>query len=141
MSRSRISGVNRLRRKLRRLPDTIQTEVVRAVQDGGNRLEREVIAETPVDEGELRDTLKKQFGRDKLSVRVGWWEKGNLRNWRKAGWRAQFTLFGTKGSAKHNIPAQPANHFLHRAFKRVRSQIRGRINQAIDTALEKASKL
>lgn len=133
----RVQGVSKLRRLLRKMPDDMTREVKNAVRDSANKLERDMAREAPVDDGDLRDALKSNVSRDGLSARVGYWKKGNLRNWRKAGWRAAFTIFGTRGAPEQNIPAQTGNNFVGRVAKRQETEIKNRINKAVDSALDK----
>lgn len=139
-------GLSNLRRKLRKVPVELRADLERAVLDSANTIERGLATEAPVDEGDLRDTLKKKIGRDKLSFRVGWWEKGNKRNWKKGGWHAHFVIFGSRAHmsggrpAGKLIPAIPANDFVGRVWTREKPAIRHRIRRGVIKALGSAVK-
>lgn len=143
------SGVSRLRRKLRRMPDEVQAEVKRAMQDATNVVERQTRPEIPVDDGDLAHSYRAQISRDGLSARLGYWEKGNLRNWRRAGWRAHFTIFGTKGGqierggdkAPILLPPQPANNFIGRGWAKSRERVLNLLDSGVKAALKRVREL
>ncbi|MFQ5535585.1 MAG: hypothetical protein ACE5EM_12280, partial [Sphingomonadales bacterium] len=74
----------------------------------------------------LKDAIGVKMARDRLSGRVGWSTKViGKKLWRKAGWRARFFLFGTKGGVilsgrrkGARIPPQAGNDTLGRAIER-----------------------
>lgn len=148
MSQARgLRGVSKLRRKLRRLPDDIQRGIKNAVRDSGNLAVRAIIPEIPVQEGDLRDALTMKVGRDGLSAKVGYTPKWK-RPWRKAGWRAAYTIFGTKGGTIKSgpakgthIPPQPPNNFMNRGWQKVRAVIFNKLTTSVDESLRKASRL
>lgn len=69
--RSRVTGTNILRRKLRRMGPQIQREVQDVVRDGLNKIQRDAMALAPVDDGDLRESIDVKLGRDKLTGIVG----------------------------------------------------------------------
>ena len=113
------------------MPQEIKGPVQDAIGDGLEVLYRETYRNVARDEGDLADTLKKQQRGDKLGGRIGWWRKGNLRNWKKAGWRSHFVEFGTR-----ERKAQPA---LGPAYLKWQSWIKRRVNKAVNKGLRKGS--
>lgn len=142
MRRSRVTGGSKLRRKLQRM-EKQDSEVTRGLKKAIERSAAVVYADTlanvPVDEGDLAASLHKAKRSSGFAWWVGWWKKGNLKNYRRAGWRAKFTEFGTKGSG--NIPPQPARPSLGPAYRRSEKWIVGHIKAAVNRALRKAGDL
>lgn len=126
---SRMYGAQSLRRKIKRMPDDVKGEVQAAIKDSADTIYYEALPRIPRDEGRLAEALHKRLSSDKLGAQVGYWKRGNLRNWRKAGWRAHFIEFGTRD--------QRARPFLGPAFNVSKAWIKSRINKAIDVALRK----
>lgn len=128
--RSRVLGAQSLRRKLKRMPDHIKRPVQDAIYYGAQTIYADAYADAPVRTHNLQESLHMRVSSDKLSARVGYWKKGNIRKWRKAGWRAHFIEFGT---VQH--PSQP---FLGpaalRNFPRVIQSVRNAVNRALDRA-------
>jgi len=133
VSRSRMTGANRLRRKLQRLPDHIQKPVKTTLERGANVMYADTLKNVPVDEGDLAKSLHKAKRSSGMKWIVGWWKKGNARNWKLAGWRAHFSEFGTEKS-----PAQP---MLGPAFRNNQRWISGQIKAAVNRALRQAGRL
>lgn len=69
--RSRVTGVNTLRRKLRRMEPDVQRGIQNAVADVANRIQRDAMSMAPVDEGDLRESIDIKYGRDKLTALIG----------------------------------------------------------------------
>lgn len=132
-SRSRVLGASSLRRKLKRMPDEIKKPVQKALQRGADVIHAAALSNIPVDEGDLAKALHRNRSSDGLGQKIGYWKKGNIRNWRLAGWRAHFTEFGTVKDK-----AQP---FLGPAFRSQKNWIKRHVNAAVNRALRKASKL
>ena len=107
--KSRITGVSRLRRKLRRFDKAVLAEIREVVAEGGELIRNEAIKRVPVKTGNLRDVLRHRSAvairGDRLSVKVGVRTKSLM----KRGFYAMFVEFGTK-----SVPARP---FLVPAFK------------------------
>ena len=133
MSRSRLLGASSLRRKLKRMPEEIKKPVQKTLERGANRVFQDAIINIPERTGALAAALHKQRSSDGLSWRVGYWRKGNIRKYRRAGFRAHFTEFGTRTST-----AQP---FLGPAFRSNEDWVNRQIRAAVNRALRKASLL
>jgi len=130
---SSITGVNKLRRKLSRMPKEIQKEVENGLRDGANIIFREAQITVRRRFDDLAEAMKIKRGSRGLSFKIGYWKKGNIRNWRKAGWRAKFIEFGTRA-----VRAFP---FMGRAYFKNEKRIISRINRGVDRALKRAAKL
>lgn len=131
MARKRVLGTQSLRRKIKRMPDDIKAGVQDAIKDSADVVYSDALSRAPVDEGDLAAALHRKLSGDKLAARIGYWRKGNIRRWKRAGWRAHFTEFGTKD--------QPAQPFLGPAFRKNKTWIINRIERAVDLALKRAA--
>jgi HK97 gp10 family phage protein len=129
--KSSINGVSQLRRKLGRMPKSIIDDVRLAIANAGSLVYNDAESNVPVDEGDLRDAMKMQIRGDELSVKIGFWKKGNIKNWRKAGWRSHFAEFGTK-----EVKARP---FLGPAYNKYHKRIKYNIDRAVNKALKSVS--
>lgn len=108
----RIRGYTSLRRKLRAAPENIVLPVQEELESMANVIGSQVESTVPV--GKTTNLLKsftKKPDSDGLRWKLGWWKRGNLRNWRLGGWRAKFVEWGTKfQSAQPSLgPALRAN--------------------------------
>jgi HK97 gp10 family phage protein len=101
---------------MRRLPDDIVQPVKDAIAARGQAVFDAARVRIPVRTGELRDSLGIKSANGGMASLVGFGSKEWPALWRKAGWRAKFIEFGTKGSAAHHIPPHPAQPFLRPAF-------------------------
>ena len=161
--RSRVQGVNTLRKKLRRIDPGIRQEISDVVIEALGAIKRDAQSMVPVDTGALRDSIEIKFSkRDGVSGLVGpgagaaeivrskskgksaWGahryklQRGNkakLREFYKGYW----IEFGTKGSAKKNIPAQPARPFMAPSFLVNRDRILKQCRAAIDNVLRRVA--
>lgn len=157
MSRSRVKGASKLRRKLQRMPDDIQNPIKKTLERGAKVIYLDALKNVPIDEGDLARSLHKAKKSSGMSWFVGWWKKGNKRNWNLGGWRAHFAEFGTKGYKKgatrtdartkttkklsKGLGAQTATPMLGPAYRNNERWLRGQIKAAINRALRQASKL
>ena len=137
--KSRWSGRSKLRRKLSiMLPKEVKVSVQRTIGQAAQIIYKEAAANVPRDTGELGESLKVRHRGDKLGATVGYFKKGNIRAWRKAGWRAHFTEFGTRGGG--NVPGQPAQPFLGPSYMRKKDQVIRMIDRSVNKALRKVSR-
>jgi len=130
---SRLTGANKLRRKLSRMPKEIQKDVEVALKDSANIIFKDAQANVRRRFNDLAEALHIRRGTRGLSFQIGYWKKGNIRRWRKAGWRAGFIEFGTR--------TQRAFPFMGRAYFKNEPAIISRINRGVDRALKRAAKL
>lgn len=113
---SRVQLDPKFNRLMKRLPDDMVQPLKDAIQDRGLAVYDAAIGRIPVRTGDLRDSLGMKIVNNGLAVIVGFGSKEFPALWRKAGWRARFVEFGTKGSPAHHIPPQPARPFLKPAL-------------------------
>jgi HK97 gp10 family phage protein len=158
---SSFSGVNKLRRTLRRLESETRAGVIEAVVDSAEAVKQDARALVPRDEGDLARSIEVRFGRDKLTAIVGPGaaaaeavrsKVGSAFGVRAAGLRlsaakadALFQFFkgywiefGTKGG--NGQPPRPAQPFMGPALDRNRAWAIGRMSEAMRRALRKASR-
>lgn len=154
-------GVTPLRRKLRRMPATIQREVQDVLRDGANRIARDARSFAPYDKGDLRDSIETKLSNDKLSVIIGPGAsaaeivrrksgsafRGEKVKMRKGNLKLYFLFlvgywleFGTKGSAKYNVPAQSSRPFMRPAYDINRGWLQRAIRKGVDAALNLVAK-
>lgn len=132
MARSRIDGVSKLRKSLRRMPEAVTKELTIVMAEAGRELEAEIRAGAPVAEGYLRDATTHQVSRDGLGVVAGYSQRrpGFKRAWKKGGFKSLWQEFGTIHHAK--------SPFISPAFKRVLPGILNRIDAAVERVLRAA---
>jgi hypothetical protein len=149
MRRSRVRGLSKLRRKLRRFPQGAQ-DLVRAEVELAADL---VLAEAKgrVISRRVRDNLSIRLGRDGFSAEIGLRGKRA----RRRAWFAHFIEFGTAphaltsrrgaagkagkgGGGMH--PGTPARPFLFPALEANRARFYRRVEIAINRAIDIAAK-
>lgn len=135
------SGVSRLRRLLRRLPEELTDGIKTAIREGAEAIHHDALTMVPKDTGNLAAGIDYRISRDGFSADVGIVTgKGKRRmRLRRSLFYGHFVERGTKGSPDHNIPPQPARPFLQPAFDMNRDWIMGRLSQAITRALNEAA--
>lgn len=151
------------------MPDAVNDIVRSAVQDGLHSIERDAKVFVPVDEGDLRDSIGIKMSRDGLTGIVGPGVKAaelvrsrsgsqfgqTYRRGKRKGEKFKLSKrnkkeyfqflkgywaeFGTKGSSKANIPAQPARPFMSTAFKSNERRIVANVKRAVNRALARAA--
>jgi HK97 gp10 family phage protein len=131
MARKRVEGNSRLRRQLRKFPETMREELTKALVDGGEELRAELEMRAPRDEGKLQAAPLAKLSSDKLSVLVGFSKDrpGFKKAWLRGGFEALFIEFGTKHSA-----AQP---FVRPAYRAKLSRILDRIDEGRRAAVKR----
>lgn len=128
-----IKGMGQLRRTLSKLPKDIQKGVADALKKSAEDIFNDAQSLVPKDKGDLAKNMHIKRGSRGLSYQVGYWKKGNIRKWKKAGWRAKFVEFGTK-----HARAEP---FMGPAWRKNENKVIKRIDDAVDEALKRASNL
>jgi HK97 gp10 family phage protein len=128
--RSKILGVPRLRRKLKRIDPEMRKEVAVAVDSTAKRLLAEMQTRVPVSEqlrrlkfGHLRDMLQAKSARNGLSARVGLLSKQS----QQAGYYWRFLEYGTV-----KMPARP---FVTPSVMVAEQEWQPKIRSAVDVAL------
>tara|TARA_R110000787_G_scaffold285016_2_gene399578 strand:- start:6761 stop:7204 length:444 start_codon:yes stop_codon:yes gene_type:complete len=139
--KSSIRGRSNLRRKLQQiLPKEIKKSLNDKIEHAGMLIYNEAKRNAPVDEGDLRDGI--HIKKTNLAVKLGYWKKGNTRKYKKVGWRANFTEYGTRGGkSKNGVVLKPrkAIPFLSTAYRSKKEQAARVINKAVDSALKKVA--
>lgn len=125
----RITGANRLRRKLRRFPDEATDELRQTIWAFASEMQGDARARAPKDTGTLAANIQARFSRDGLEARVGVITKAAKRKAYYAG----FVEFGTR-----NMPARP---WLVPALEQNRPKFRPQINSAVDRAVRRVARM
>lgn len=117
---TRIEGLDRLKKRFARLPARMRAEVRASLEKSADELVAMQKRLAPVDDGDLRDSIRKEDGRHELSIEV------------KAGDRKVFYAamveFGTV-----NAPAQP---FFFGPYRALRKRMRSRTSRAVRKAVK-----
>lgn len=131
MARSRAKGLDGLNRFYRELPGNVKQALREALHQGADELVAMQKSLVPVDEGALRDSIRKvvdNSGRDvkgdeglRVYVIAGGSREGEHATW---------VEFGTK-----NTPAQP---FFWPSYRFLRRRIRGRVGRAGGKAIRES---
>jgi len=127
-----VSGFRSLTKKLRKMGPAVKETIKPALQKVADAVRADALKRIPVREGDLAMALKKQVKPNGLSARVGYWKKGNKKNWELGGWRAHFIEFGTL-----NARAIP---FIRPAFKENIEFAKKTIDTGVDKALRKVAR-
>jgi HK97 gp10 family phage protein len=136
---TRIQGVDRLKRKLRRFPDAAREEIAKAMEQSANEIVALMKSLVPVDTGDAQMSISWTWGDAPKGsmvlgkVRQGGKGAGNLVITIFAGggeaFYARFLEFGTK-----NMPAHP---FFYPAWRALRRRVRGRTTRAINKSAKR----
>lgn len=128
---AKIEGLDRLKRRLARLPAKMKAEVKVSLEQSADELVAMQKRLVPIDQGDLRDSIRKEEGRHELSVTVTAGGPATTRRVRKgADVSYDYALgqeFGTT-----DMPAQP---FFFPAYRALRRRIRGRTSRAVRKAV------
>lgn len=123
MARSRIEGLDRLNRKLARMPAEAKREIRAELDAGADRIVTLAKSLAPRETGFLQSTIRKADGDHELQVRV--WAGGG---------DAFYAVFKEHGT--ENLPAHP---FLFPSFRALKGSVQGRINRAVRRAAKRAA--
>ncbi|MFJ4687055.1 HK97-gp10 family putative phage morphogenesis protein [Streptomyces sp. NPDC088789] len=115
----RVTGRDRLRRRLEELPETITEALRKGVQESSEAVRDDTRRGVRVGEGTLRDNVGIEYEADGLAATVGWHDD--------AHYYARFHEVGTR-----SIEAQPA---LGPALERERTQYRARLTAEVRAVL------
>lgn len=136
---TRIQGVDRLKRKLRALPNAAREEIAKAMEQSANEIVSLMKSLVPVDTGDAQMSISWTWGDAPKGsmvlgqVRQGGKGAGNLVITIFAGggeaFYARFLEFGTK-----NMPARP---FFYSAWRALRRRVRGRTTRAINKSAKR----
>lgn len=118
---ARIVGLDRLRRKLARLPASVRKETVAALIQGAQQIAESARSRVATDRGELADSIAVGASDDGLSVTV-----------EASAEHAKFVEFGTR-----HTPARP---FLLPAFEEARPKVVAAVAEAARRAIKNVAK-
>lgn len=127
-NKSRLVGVNRVRRTLRRIPEDARSGIRSALAAGADLMLNTAQSLVPVDSGLLRSQLRVQISRDGLGARIGLIGK-------RANRKAYYGRFIEDGTVK-----KPARPFLAPAFELHKGEVIEAVSKAMADTLEKASR-
>ena len=116
---AKVEGLERLKRRLAKLPKKMKAEVKVALEKSADELVAMQRRLVPVDQGDLRDSIQKRDGNHELSVEV-------VAGSDKAFY-ATFVEFGTR-----ERPAQP---FFFPPYRALRKRIKSRTSRAVGKAV------
>lgn len=127
---SRIEGGTRTRILLQRMAKDngpVIEPVKQALEEGAGQAEDaikyNIVAADLVDQGALLDSVAKKKLSNGLRWKIGYFEKGNIRKWRRAGWRAHFAEWGTETQPAHHIVARASVDVLPDVIKKTKRRI------------------
>lgn len=116
---ARIEGLERLKRRLARMPQRMKTEVRASLDKSADELVAMQQRLVPVESGDLRASIEKRDGRHELSVEV---VAGDDR-----AWYAAMVEFGTVNT--------PAKAFFFPAYRSLKRRIKSRTRSAVRKAV------
>ncbi|GEC02954.1 hypothetical protein SSP24_06090 [Streptomyces spinoverrucosus] len=115
----RVSGRDRLRRRLEDLPEDIGQALRKGVRESAEAVRDDTKRGVRVDTGNLRDNVGIEYEEDGLVATVGWHEDSEY-----------YAVFHERGT--RSIPAQPA---LGPALERERARYRARLTAEVRAVL------
>lgn len=152
---TKIQGLDRLNKKLRRLPDAARAEIAKAMEQSAAEVVALAQSLVPVDGGDLRDSIGWTWGDAPNgsmtlgTVRSKGRGAGNMVVTIYAGddkaWYARFVEFGTSPHvnggrfAGSNNPGTAAQPFFYPAYRAVRKRVKGRVTRAITKSAKRVA--
>lgn len=150
---TRILGLDRLKKKLRRFPSVVEAEIRAAMEVSANEIVALAKSLAPADSGTLRNSIAWTYGdAPQGSIVLGkvkGSQSGNLKITVYAGgpdaYYARFIEFGTAphinggrfaGSANPGTAAQP---FFYPAYRATRKRAKGRVTRAVNKAAKRVA--
>lgn len=131
---AKIEGLDALNRKLAALPVAVREEIAAALDEGADRMVGLAKSLAPVDEGDLRASIRKEPGRHELArvVRAG----GRLTTKPvRRGITApavDYAVIDEFGTKEH-----PARPFFFPAWRALKKAVRARLSRAYRNAAKK----
>lgn len=116
---TRVLGLDRLKRRLAKLPARMKAEVKAALDKSADELVAFQQRQVPVDDGDLRDSIRKQDGRHELEVIVSAGDE--------KAFYAAMVEFGTSKTV-----AQP---YFFGPYRALRRRIKSRTSRAVRKAV------
>ena len=153
------AGFNKLRKTLKRLEPESKAEIVKVFESGASDIERDAIGGAYsaglYKTGDMIEAITVKYGREHMTAVIG---PGADRvkiskspfnttlyvtdRDKRAAWqffKGYWAEFGTKGSAKHNIPPQQATPFMQPAFDANKDHISRSVQAAVGKVIAKVS--
>ena len=158
---SRVRGITKLRRTLRRMEPEIRGEVQGAIADAAEAIKQDARSLVPKAEGDLARSIEVVFSSDKLAAVIGPGAKGARVQKRAASAKRKgrevrlstrsrdllFQLskgrwleFGTKGSPEHGIQPLATHPFMGPAFNLNERYAVDLVRKAVNRALRRVTK-
>lgn len=151
---TKMEGLDRLRKKLVRLPTLAREEISSAMEVGAQEMVDLAKSLVAVDRGDLRDSIGWTWGdAPKGSITLG-----RVRGGKRSGdlaitiyagndkaFYARWVEFGTSAHINGGLfagsdnPGSPAQPFFYPAFRAVRKRIKGRVTRAITKSAKRAA--
>lgn len=148
---TRIFGLDRLKKKLRRFPEVVEAEIKAALEASANEIVALAKSLAPADSGTLRDSIAWTYGEAPEGAivlgKVRGSASGNLKITVYAGggdaFYARFIEFGTAPHvnggrfAGTNNPGSAAQPFFYPAYRATRKRAKGRVTRAVNKAAKR----
>lgn len=132
MARTTVKGLDKLRAKLRAMPDEVRAAIRGALEQNAEELVAMQKRLVPVDDGDLRDSIKWEWGSGDAS-RIGVKGEAGLAVKVSAGdenaFYAAFKEFGTVD--------QPATAYFFPSYRALRKRMKGRVTRAQNKAIKR----
>lgn len=129
-------SVNKLRRKLRRMPELVEQHIRPAIEAAANGMVMDMRGLTPISTGVAATELEAKVARDGLTARIGLVDNASIRS----AFYFAFLDGGTKGSPEHNIPPMQAHNIRERAFDANLPKLRNDVRDGIQRTLMEAAR-
>jgi hypothetical protein len=143
---TRFSGVRRIRRTLRAIPETARSELAALLQEFAPRIGSAIRARAPSRTGALRAAITSKAFPRTLKIRAGLTKARSRRVFygriQEFGRKAQTVRItrGPRRGASLRVRAMAAKRFVSGRMPEVRSELRARLNRLWDRVLGKAAR-
>lgn len=135
MARTTVKGLDKLRAKLRAMPDEVRREIRGALEKNANELVAMQKRLVPVDDGDLRDSIEWAWG-DGETSRIGVKGQQGLAITVSAGsaeaFHARWVEFGTSDG-------RPAQGFFYSPYRALRKRMKSRITRSQNKAIKRVA--
>ena len=154
---SKVQGLDRLKKKLAKLPQSVKAEMRVAIATGAEEVVALAKSLCPVDDGDLRDSIGWTWGEppkgsmtlgrigDVAAAKAGAGLIATIYAGDSKAFYARFVEFGTaphinRGRfAGTQHPGTAAQAFFFPAYRAVRKRIRGRVTRAVNKAARRVA--
>lgn len=134
MARTTVKGLDKLRAKLRRMPDEVRREIRGALEKNAEELTAMQKRLVPVDDGDLRDSIEWEWGAGDES-RIGVKGQQGLAITVTAGSREVFYA-GFKEFGTVNLPASA---FFFPSYRALRRRMKSRVSRSQNKAIRRVA--